>query len=265
MDIVRQILTKLEEESKQEVDKPYTLGVYRASEIGGCPRALQYKTLGYPAEPFTPETILIFRDGHMHEAEVLSLLSKIGHVSNKQMTISKKYKHNGQHFVITGTIDAVLDGKMVIDVKSMSTFRFKYLDKNYPQDFMSYVEQVRLYMDMLNLDAGGLLIKDKNSGELAFKTVSNEQALLDLILDRVAEIHRLAKEKKFIARPYGRNTWQCTSCQYRLQCWKIPMEPRRWARYAAKNAPQSNLEGQLRQSLKVVQGRKRGHPEKLEE
>jgi CRISPR/Cas system-associated exonuclease Cas4 (RecB family) len=226
--IIRLILNKVEEEAKQESGKPHTLGVYRASEIGGCARALQYATQEYPKEELTPETYLIFKDGHLHHHAVRELLAKVGTVSHVEMTISKKYKHNGESFLITGTCDLVFND-MVIDIKSISTFRFKYIDKNYPQDFMNYLEQVRLYMDILGKTKGALLFKDKNTAELKIKYVSNDDILLTNILDRVAQIHKLNKEKKLITRPYGRDTWHCKLCSYRLQCWKLPMERRAWA------------------------------------
>jgi CRISPR/Cas system-associated exonuclease Cas4 (RecB family) len=169
------------------------------------------------------------------------------------MTISKKYKHNEQKFVITGTVDCVFDG-MIIDIKSMSTFRFKVLDKNFPQDFMNYVEQVQLYMDMLEMKKGALLFKDKNTAELKLKVLKYNDLLMQKILDKVAHIHELLKIKKLVDRPYGRDTWICKLCQYRLPCWKIPMEVRHWN---VTGPPKDALAGRIRARLGEVPSRKR--------
>jgi CRISPR/Cas system-associated exonuclease Cas4 (RecB family) len=225
--LIQLILNKVEAEAKQESTKPHTIGVYRASEIGGCPRSLQYATLNYPVETLTPETHLIFQDGHIHHNAVRGLLGKVGTMSNVEMTISKQYKHNGQKFTITGTCDGVFNDE-VFDVKSISTFRFKYLDKNFPQDYLNYVDQLQIYMDILDKKSGFILFKDKNSAELKVMRLKNDPELMNSILDRVAEIHKGVKAKELVSRPYGRDTWHCKLCSYRLQCWKLPMEARHW-------------------------------------
>lgn len=226
--LIQLILNKVEAEARQESTKPHTVGVYRASEIGGCGRALGYATLNYPAEPLTPETHLIFKDGHIHHDAVRELLGKVGTLSNVEMTISKQYIHKGMKFTITGTCDGVFD-EAVMDVKSISTFRFKYLDKNFPADYMNYVEQVQIYMDILGKKKGMLIFKDKNSAELKVMRFKYDPLLMEKILDRVARIHKKIKAKKLITRPFGRDTWHCKLCSYRLQCWKLPMEARHWS------------------------------------
>lgn len=226
--LVTAILNKVEAEAKQESSKPHTIGVYRASEIGGCARALGYATLNYKAETLTPETHLIFKDGHIHHNAVRELLGKVGTLSNVEMTISKQYRHNGQKFTITGTCDGVFDNS-VMDVKSISTFRFKYLDKNFPADYQNYVEQVQIYMDILDKKKGMLIFKDKNSGELKVKRFMRDPLLMEKILDKVAAIHKSIKRKELVDRPFGRDTWHCKLCTYRLACWKLPMEARRWS------------------------------------
>jgi CRISPR/Cas system-associated exonuclease Cas4 (RecB family) len=241
--IIQKILAKVEAEAKQESTKPHTVGVYRASEIGGCARALQYATLNYPAEGLTPETHLIFKDGHIHHTAVRELLGKIGTMSNVEMTISKQYRHNGQKFTITGTCDGVFDDE-VFDVKSISTFRFKYLDKNFPADYLNYVDQLQIYMDILSKKSGFIIFKDKNSAELKIKRLKNDPDLMIAILNRVAEIHKGVKAKELVARPYGRDTWHCKLCSYRLQCWKLPMDKRQWSggpSHASKDALKKDL------------------------
>lgn len=251
-DIVQLILNKVQAEAKQEASKPHTIGVYRASEIGGCARALQYATLQYKAEEITPEVHMIFRDGHIHHHAVRELLGKTGTMSNIEMTISKQYKHKGSKFTITGTIDGVWNG-MVFDVKSISTFRFKYLDKNFPQDYTNYVDQIMIYMDILKLTKSFFIFKDKNSAELKVIYVDFNQKAMDAILDRIVEIHKGAKLNKLMPRPFERTDWHCKLCAYRLHCWKLPMEARHWgsqAREAAKDQRQRQTIAKLRAEAK---------------
>lgn len=248
--MIGKILEKVRDESAQE-SRHHSVGVYRASEIAGCPRALQYATLGYSAEQFSPELHLIFRDGHAHHNAVRELLAKVGTLSHVEKTISKKYKHAGTSFTITGTVDCVWNGK-VVDIKSISTFRFKLVNKeDWQQEFIGYVEQVNLYMDMLGLNEGGILFKDKNSAELAFKETSFDPKFLNDTLDMVADVHKGVKKKKItIEQPYAATSFMCKTCAYRLPCRRLPMESKRWS-VSFQNPSGDDLTGKLRESVKA--------------
>jgi hypothetical protein len=260
--LIQNILTKVKEESEQE-GRHHSLGVYRASEIAGCARALQYATLNYPAEPFTPETLLIFKDGHTHHNAIRELLGKVGTLSHVEKTISKKYKHNGVAFTITGTVDCVWND-IVTDIKSMSTFRFKNIDKEWPDEFMGYIEQVNLYQDILGKEKGGILFKNKNDGELKFMRANLDPEILNRVLDRVAEVHKGAKKEKItIERPYPNSHFFCKTCIYRMPCRSLPMEGKHWPE-GVKNPAGGDLTGKLRESIRAgrkgrrLDSRKRG-------
>lgn len=227
MNILGKILAAAKEESIHEAKKTYAKGVYRASSIGGCPRALQYGALGTEAELVSPETYLLLDDGKVHHDATRRWLGKVGTVSNVEQTISKKYKKNGVSFLITGTIDGKFNGTL-FDVKSISTFRFKYLNKNFPTDYQNYVWQMQIYLDILGEDKGFFIFKDKNNSALKIVWQERDDELMSKILDHISTLHRGVKEKKMIDRPYGRDTWQCKLCPFRLPCWKLPMENRTW-------------------------------------
>lgn len=246
MDLIQKILNKVEEEAKQEeANRPVARGIYRASEIGGCGRAIQYARLKYQAEPNTPETHLLFKDGHVHHNAVRELLGKVGTLSSVETSISKRYKHKGVSFVITGTLDGKFDGEP-FDIKSISTFRFKFLDRDYPTEYMNYVCQLTVYLDILGQSRGFFIFKDKNTSELKIKEVLANPTLMTQILDRIASIHNGIKSKTLMDRPYERTDWHCRLCQFRLACWKLAMESRRWSKRAwegAKDGPGSRNTG----------------------
>ena len=233
--LINLILSKVSEEAEQEENKLHTLGVYRASEIGGCHRALQYAVTETKAEAITPETYLIFKDGHMHHNAVRDLLKGIGTVSHIEFNLQKRYTYKDIKFLISGTIDLVFNG-IVIDIKSISTFRFVGLSKHFPTDYMNYVIQLQLYMDMLNIEKGAILFKDKNSSELKIFHLKYNAALMESILESVARLHQACKSKKLIDRPYERNDWHCKLCSYRMACWRLPMEGKRWRQEPSKDA-----------------------------
>jgi len=223
--IVPAILSKVEEEIKSVNDVPLTIGIYRASGIGFCSRATQYKYMGTKSESISPETQLLFNDGKLHEIDICNNLAKVGVVSSQQQSVSKRYNHKGEEFVLTGTIDGKFNG-ILFDAKSISTFRFKYLEKNFPKDYMSYVIQGHIYMDIFNDKKMFFLFKDKNSSWLKALVQKYDPLIMRDILDKIVELQQGLKANTMISRPYGRDTWQCKLCNYRLSCWKLPMERR---------------------------------------
>lgn len=249
-DLIQLILNKVEAETKQEHTRHHTLGVYRASEIGGCPRALQYATLKYPAEQISPELMLLFQDGHLHHHAVRTLMARVGTLSHVERTVSKKYKHNGASFTVTGTLDGMWND-MPFDIKSITTFKFVSLDKNFPDDYARYVDQLLIYLDILDKPLGFILFKNKNDSELKLKYVKFNQFRFKAILDRLAQVHMGAKKKKLLPRPYAATNYLCKTCAYRMQCWNLPMESKRWKRSQAAIEPRTQtLRGALRESIK---------------
>jgi len=249
--IIERILAQVETESKQEAGKYAEKGIYRASAIGGCPRALQYTTIGkVKPQEFTPEFQIFLRDGKLHQQAVEDLLRKIGTVSHVEMNLQKRYKHQGVSFVISGTLDGVFND-IIYDVKAINGFSFAALDKNYPANYMKYVEQLTIYLDILSKPLGMLIFKDRNWSEIKIKEVKYDPELMNRILDKIAGLHKGIKEGKLVPRPYKPRDKECKYCPYRLPCQHLPVESKRWI--------QPNLEQQLRDSIKKVKNEKSFH------
>lgn len=236
--IIKKILKRQSKKSKSEMENSATaLGLYRASSVGYCGRQQQYAALGYQAETLTPEfQIGIFGDGNMHHHEVRRLLSEVGTLTHVEQQLSKKYKHKGEIFTVTGHIDGCWND-ILFDIKSMNTFMYKVLNKNFPDSYMHYIYQLTLYMDMLKKKEAVFIFKDKNNGELRIIEMEFDPALLVQALDRIYEVHvgikkniKLPKEKhKLMERPYNATAWQCKSCVFRLHCRQQPMESKHWS------------------------------------
>lgn len=227
MNILQKILNKAQDELVQDSIRPYQKGVYRCSEIGGCARALQYATLGYKGEKFSPEQALLFQDGHLHHHHVRSLLAKVGTLSCVEMNVSKKYIHNGQKFTLTGTLDCVYDG-IVTDIKSITTFSFVKLHKDFPDNYENYMFQIQMYMDMLNIKKGMFVFKNKNDSELKIVRTNYDPAVVTKALDRVALVHQGVRHKQITMDKLASDDWHCRYCRFRLVCKRMPMEQRTW-------------------------------------
>lgn len=237
----------MEDEAKHEQSSKTAAGHYRGSEIGYCPRAIQYKAFGKVPEPKSGENLALLADGHLHEESVRNLFRKIGTVTNVQTNVSKRFEHKGQVFHGTGTLDFIFNREIVVDVKGITTFFFQALDKKWPQDFEAYIFQVTMYMNILNLKDAIIAFKDKNNSELSFKHVPYSKFMMNRILDKMAEIHKAIGDRKYIKRPYPKDSWQCNNCQFRMECRGKPMARKPWrGRFAS---PEDALESKLRASL----------------
>lgn len=241
-DYIQVILGKVSEELDQN-ERPVSKGMYRASEIGNCIRATQYSRLGFSAEKHTPEQELLFRDGTMHHIYIRELFAKVGTVSMIEHTISKQYKHQGQRFTLTGTLDFMFNG-IPVDAKSMNTFKFVKLDKEFPDSYENYVMQLSVYMDILGKKQGMFVFKNKNDSELKIKYINRNTYPMEKILDRIVTIQDGIKKGVLIDRPYNNKDWHCEYCPFRLKCYRMPMKPRHWSSAFQQGAKDARVRAQ---------------------
>jgi|SRR5947207_1859339 len=226
--ITQKILHQIELEAAQEEHIKSEKGIYRASSIGGCPRALQYATLdGIIPEKHSPEFTMFLMDGDTHERMITSLLSKVGTVTHTQRNLQKRYKHQGVSFVVTGTPDGMFNGT-IYDVKAINGFSFAALEKNYPTQYVKYIEQMHIYMDILNKKESILLFKDRNWSKIKPKLVEYNPDFMEKMLDKLAYITKMVKSKQMIDRPYTVRSKECKRCPFRMPCWRLPMETMKW-------------------------------------
>lgn len=232
--IIPMILDHMEEVIEDEWRPPRSVGSYRASELGDCPRAIQYTVKGQPRESPSPELALLFSDGHLHHHAVRTLLKAIGRVTNEEHQVSKQYEVsiNGNRvvFVLTATTDGIFNGKYVFDIKSINFFSFKQLSKEWlEQNHVDYIYQLQTYLDIFDKELGFLLFKDKMTSALKIFWYKRDRALFKKILNKVAQIHLATISDRMIKRPYTKSSKECKRCPFREVCWGAPMERRTWS------------------------------------
>lgn len=202
-------------------------GVFRASELGNCPRAIQYAVLGHPRQPFGPRLSLLLRDGHLHEGAILELLRSIGTVTNEQKEVKKEYTVGADTITVIGHYDCLFNDKYIVDCKSITCNRFDRLNKDYVyREYPQYVYQIQLYMDMEEKEHGLLLFKNKNNSALKPIWYTRDEDMVQEALDKLFAIHEAGD--KLIGRPYKSNSWECRGCPMRIHCWKTPLEDMNW-------------------------------------
>lgn len=232
--ILPMILDQVEQEVEDEWKPPRSLGSFRASELGDCPRAIQYTIQGLRGEKIGPELALLFRDGHLHHNAVRGLLKTIGRVTNEEHHVWKKYEValHGRivSFVLTATTDGILNGEFVFDIKSINFFSFKHLSKDsIEKDHLGYIYQIQTYLDVFDKEYGFLLFKDKMTSALKIFWYKRDRKLFQSILKKMAQIHVATETGKMMKKPFSKSSKECSRCEFRQECWGIPMERRTWS------------------------------------
>ena len=219
--LVPLIFEQIRKETEAEWYPPRTVGTFRASEVGYCPRAIQYAILGHPRALPEPVLSLLFRDGHMHQNQLVNIISSTGLVvSNREQVGYKEYEVDGIKFGVTGHCDLLLEGKYVVDTKSCSTWAYKYLTRDYIKEkYLGYLYQLQFYIDMYEKDWGCLLFKDKNTSNLREFWYQKNPELLQEALQKLAKIHKAVITNKMIKRPYEKSSTECKRCNMRQHCW----------------------------------------------
>jgi hypothetical protein len=232
-DIVGMILERVEQEIEDEWRPPRITGSFRGSELGDCPRALQYANLHYKPAAIDPRLALLFRDGNLHHDAIRAELKKVGRLTNIEHGSWKRYEgvYNGQSIplIITSTCDLILDGQYVGDIKSITTYKFRklttaFVRENYPH----YVMQLNIYLDIYQKEWGFFVFKDKNNSALKVLWFKFSPELLQETLNKLAKIQYMTEQKKMIKRPFTKSSWDCKTCPFRQKCWGKPREGMHW-------------------------------------
>lgn len=143
--------------------------IYRASELGGCVKALTAKRMGYEPIPYPESLTTIFAEGNLHEeAVVRSLVDGGNKVWNQQLEVNLPITSS---VVVQGHIDGLVNddnADWLLEIKSMSSDRFKEYKRlgwATPGLIQKYKWQVSAYMIATSLPLM-FVVKDRNAGTI---------------------------------------------------------------------------------------------------
>lgn len=236
--LVPVILEQVEKEIKTQLPMETIRGSYRASQVGDCKRFQGYKQLGYKAERIGPELELLFRHGHVVEQMAIDLLRRSGFtVTNQQHTALRTFEHDGTSINVSASLDSLIDGRYIVDVKSTNFFTSKYLNKKYIRDKLpEYYDQIQTYLNLLAGDKisewGALFFYEKMTSRLMeFWFKKDEQYFKDIVIPKLVKVEKLVQAKKIPARPQGftKSCKECERCTMRIHCWGVKMKRREWS------------------------------------
>lgn len=168
-------IEKIETYLKGKRSSHHPAGNYAYNAGHPCERHLVYCRLNWQ-EKTLPElkTLLIFREGNLHEEAVIKLLMEAG-----IRTIETQRPFELPAIELRGRIDAQTDlnddGQLYpTEIKSMNPFDWERINgvediKNSSKPWIrSYVTQMQLYLLGMNKEHGVFILKNKLTGQLKF-------------------------------------------------------------------------------------------------
>lgn len=223
--------------------KPREKGKMWVSDLSkNCTRKLWYE-FNYPecAEPFSGSANFKFLYGNILEEAVLYFAEEAGHtVEHAQARVEVPIP--GKEWVVSGRIDAIIDGHLV-DVKTCSSYAFSKYKKdgglNPSNDSWGYTWQLSFYDHAQRMNPTtpyrttsgetGILWIDKQNGHLMYDHVPSypqaalenriETAITHIEFSDVSKIGRIPTEA-FGARGNQALSIECSYCQFKKECWK---------------------------------------------
>lgn len=239
-----------------------TSDVSRLSATGSCLRQQYYTSTGAPSDRISALGMYEMEDGHIHELDVVTQLLQAGyevqHAGDDQLSIELRLPSGKR---VPGHPDGIISGldfmvPHLLEVKAMSATRFidcyKQMEKHCYDDegrwlgpetnglglknaHYSYWLQMQAYMHVLDLKAGFIVCKAKDSSIVRQRlrkgsAIRDAKLYMEIIpydpegVEEVIERHETVVEAIEAglppAREYDRNKdWQCRYCRFAGICY----------------------------------------------
>lgn len=243
---------------------------FRASELGDCKRKVWYRMSGYAPTPDTGFKMDWSIDGDVHHdiirqcmlaegLELAGITQNEDGTTDEDMFITHDFMHEGRTLTVSTRQDGWIKhddyGWMVLEIKSVSHWKYKYMNDAFQQGghdklleyliekYPNYIYQVHAGMAIANarkddllpfdsdekhtLDHAYLLIKDRSNCHIGFH---GEQDVIGGVIvpfdqetwDKVLRRMYITKGKVLDGTPprpeYTSSSRECSYCQYRYAC-----------------------------------------------
>ena len=200
-------------------DRPRRLGVSAVSSA--CLRKAWYAWRWFGLADISARQFLIFERGHLEEARVIALIRACGY--------RVKWSGEGEAIEATtanGHVVGIADGLMLdvkvngkfqnwlLEIKTANARRFRAITKAIPPE---YINQMQLYMHLLNLPAALFFAVCKDTDEIYHRAVDYDKDKAESLLARAEIILTADKPPPRVADT--ESYYQCRVCDYREICW----------------------------------------------
>lgn len=188
------------------------------SSIGKCLRQQAYEILGFQAngKELDARSKMVFFMGDLAEIAVVQLAKQAG----CNITVSGMGQTSMEWNGMRGRPDGVLDGKFLVEVKSMASYSFERFERGEVDE--GYLYQCNSGMEALKLDGTVIVALNKDAGVLAEKVITKDMVIVTDIKARLATL-KSATRDNLPPRPHAPNEkgfypWQCLYCAHWKTC-----------------------------------------------
>ncbi len=203
-------------------DTGYTL---RLSSAGKCPRQLAYNYHGFEkkGKEIDSRAKIVFFQGDLVEMMIVALakLSGCTRTATGFSQIKVDFLLNDE-LIIHGHPDGLLiyNGIYLIECKSMSSYGFTKFTMGQVDE--SYLVQINVYLEALQLDKCVLVGMNKDSGVLHEMIITKDKKTVEWARKNLLSVIQSTKEKLpqplFGANEKGIYPWQCLYCSHWGHC-----------------------------------------------
>jgi len=197
------------------------------SQVGKCARQLAYQYHGVEKQgkEIDGRAKLIFWTGDLIELTIVGLAQLAGVVitGTGLQQIRKEIPINGGS--ISGRPDGVVfadDGNYLLEVKSMSSFRFREFEKGIIDE--TYLAQINIGMHALHLDKCVIVGYNKDNGVMHEIIKEKDENILQQARENVMSVLHSTPESlpepAYKANDKGHYPWQCLYCAWWGHCRK---------------------------------------------
>lgn len=200
-------------------------GTLRLSSAGACVRKNAYVYHGFPkmGKETDSRAKMIFWLGDLAELTVVSLAKLSGCCVTATGLNQIEVKLNVGGREIVGHPDGlfILDGIRLLEVKSMTSYRFEEFERGKISE--EYLDQINCYLEALNINECVIVALNKESGVMHELLVVRDpirikriKKNLKLVLDSTEQT---LPDKPFAPDKNGILPWNCLYCAYWGHCW----------------------------------------------
>lgn len=189
------------------------------SSIGKCLRQQAYELLGFAAngKEIDARSKMVFFMGDLAEIAIV----QVAKVAGCNITVGGQDQTSIEWEGLRGRPDGVLDGTILVEAKSMSSFSFRDFERGVVDEGYRY--QCNAGMEALNLDKCVIVALNKDAGVLAEQVISRDPAIVGDIRRRLG-ILKAATKEVLPDRPFkpdektGFYPWNCLYCAHWKTC-----------------------------------------------
>ena len=203
-----------------------TKALYRMSNAGYCPKRLSAIRNGMDREPAPKWLMTTAEEGNWHEERIKNELRAEGLAvidEQREITIEQPT------YQLVGHIDGIIagDGDRLLEIKSMSQFQFDKWMRGGFIAFPQYAGQLACYMSATCQHECWYIVKNRSSGYIDRRLVKqSDNGLFNvvLILDKIAEVERLALKGELYPMDFDIESVECKWCEFKYLCLPVAKE-----------------------------------------